>query len=75
MVFQVVLDRVLSRLKGWKESSLTKVGREVLIKAVLQVIPTNILSCLLLPRSLCEDLEKAATSFFWGARGEHRKIH
>lgn len=52
-VFQVVADKVFQRLKGWKERSLTKAGREVLIKAVIQAIPTYAMSCFLFPHSLC----------------------
>lgn len=54
-VFQVVFDRVISRLKGWKEKSLTKAGREVLIKSVIQSIPTYIISCSLSSLSLREN--------------------
>lgn len=31
-VFQNVVDNDVNRLKGWKEKTLTKAGREVLIK-------------------------------------------
>lgn len=74
-VFQVVTERVLQRLKGWKERSLTKAGREILIKSVIQAIPTYAMSCFLFLHSLCEDIEKVFTRFFWGASKGDRKVH
>lgn len=74
-VFQIMIDRVLNRLKGWKEASLTKAGREILLKAVVQAIPTYAMSCFIFPHSVCETIEKAAISFYWGAKGEERKTH
>lgn len=74
MVFQTVVDRVISRLKGWKEKSLTKGGREVLLKSVIQAIPNYAMSCFLFPKTLCEQIEKTVARFYWGAPYE-RKIH
>lgn len=74
-VFQVVVERVINRLKGWKERNLTKARREVLIKSVIQSIPTYAMSCFLFPRSLCEEIDKAFTRFFWGATDKDRKVH
>lgn len=74
-VFQITYERVLSKLKGWKETTLSKAGREILIKSVIQAIPTFAMSCFLLPKSLCEDIEKATARFYWGAAEGERKIH
>ena len=42
---QSLKDRVLKRVKGWKEKLLSTGGKEVLIKAVAQAIPIYIISC------------------------------
>ena len=39
-----------------KEKMLSKVGKEVLIKAVALTIPTYTMSCFKLPDSLCDEL-------------------
>ena len=48
---------------------------EVLIKAVLQAIPTFTMSCFKLPMGLCDEIEKLIQRFWWGQRGDQRKIH
>jgi hypothetical protein len=56
--FQFLMDRIWKKLKGWKEKSLSFEGRGVLIRAVARSIPTYIMSCFLLPKNLCEKIEK-----------------
>ena len=55
--FSQIKERVWSKLKGWKEKLLSQAGREILIKAVAQAIPTYSMSCFKLPNRLCQDLE------------------
>ncbi|XP_071722930.1 uncharacterized protein [Rutidosis leptorrhynchoides] len=46
-----------SKLEGWKVKFLSAAGKEVLIKSVLQSIPTYVMSLFYLPIGFCEDLE------------------
>ncbi|KAL0355952.1 UNVERIFIED_CONTAM: putative mitochondrial protein [Sesamum radiatum] len=39
-VFQSIRDRIWNRICGWNERSFSQAGKEVLIKAVAQAIPT-----------------------------------
>ncbi|XP_028113864.1 uncharacterized protein LOC114311894 [Camellia sinensis] len=74
-VFGYIKDKVWQRLNGWKEKSLLVVGREILIKAVVQAIPTYIMSCFELPDGLCREISGMIARFWWGQREERRKIH
>ena len=52
-VFDFVQDRVWKKLSSWKETTLSQAGKEVLIKAMAQVIPTYIAGCVLAsPRAM-----------------------
>ena len=56
-VFSVLKERIGQKLAGWKGKLLSMGGKEILIKAVTQAIPTYTMSCFQLPQSLCDDLE------------------
>ena len=74
LVFAEIKEKVGKKLSGWKGKLLSAGGKEVLIKAVAQVIPTYTMSCFQLPKSLCEDLEKLMRSFWWGQKHQETKM-
>lgn len=43
-VFSYLKERLWSRIEGWSEKKLSMAEREVLIKSVLQSIPTYVMS-------------------------------
>ena len=47
----------------------------MLLKVVVQAIPTFAMSCFKLPVGLCNDIEAMIRKFWWGQRGDRRKIH
>ena len=65
-----IKERVWSKLEGWKEKLLCQAGREILLKVVLQAIPTFAMSCFKLPEDLCHEIEALIRKFFWGQKGE-----
>ena len=73
--FSLIKERIWKKLKGWKEKLLSQAGREILIKAVIQAIPTYTMSCFKLPKGLINEIESLIQKFWWGYRGEQRKIH
>ncbi len=54
---------------------MSQAGQEVLIKVMIQAIPTYAMSCFKFPAGLCADLSAMATRFWWGQCGDERKIH
>ena len=67
-VFGFLRDRLWRHLQGWQSKLLSQAGKEILIKAVGQVIPSYCMSTFLLPISLSEELQKMMNSFSSGAR-------
>ncbi|XP_075649983.1 uncharacterized protein LOC142620506 [Castanea sativa] len=59
-----IKERVWSKLQGWKEKLLSQAGREILLKVVVQAIPTFAMSCFKLPVGLCDEIEALIRKFF-----------
>ena len=72
-VFAEIKERVGRKLSRWKEKILSIGGREILIKAVAQAIPTYTMSCFQLPKGLCDEIESMKRKF-WGQRGQESKV-
>ena len=45
------------KTQGWKDKLLSQASREVLLKAVVQAIPTYSMNCFKLTQTLCPELE------------------
>ena len=59
-----IKERVWGKIQGWKEKMLSQAGKEVLLKAIVQAIPTFAMSCFRLPVGLCRDIEMMIRKFW-----------
>ena len=73
--FTYIKQRVWKKIQGWEAKLLSQVGREILIKAVAQALPTYNMACFKLPATLCPEIEMMICRFFWGQKGDNRKVH
>ena len=73
--FDYIKERVWRKLQRWEEKLLSQARREVLIKVVVQAIPTSTMCCFKLPLELCHEIEGLIRKFWWEQRGDRRKIH
>ncbi|KAK2373903.1 hypothetical protein QL285_074905 [Trifolium repens] len=64
-IFSYIKDRIWKRMNSWRGRALSKAGKEIMIKSVLQAIPSYIMSMFLLPSSLIDDIEKMINAFWW----------
>ncbi|CAN1188671.1 LINE-1 retrotransposable element ORF2 protein, partial [Linum perenne] len=63
--FKYLLDRMQSKAESWTSLLLSHAGREMLIKSVLQSIPTYIFSCFKLPATLITKMDSLISRFWW----------
>ena len=63
------------KLQGWEAKLLSQAKREVLLKAVIQAIPTYPMGCFKLPLGLCNEIRALIKRFWWGQRHDRKKIH
>lgn len=75
LIFGYLRDKVSRRLADWKNKLLSAGGKEVLLKAVIQAIPTYTMACFKVPDSICSDINRLCASFWWGDSNEKRKLH
>jgi hypothetical protein len=64
--FQDIIDKVHSRIEGWRAKTLSQAGILVLIKSVVATLPSYAMSSFLLPKSLCNELDRIFKKFWWG---------
>jgi hypothetical protein len=72
--FQNLQSRLLKRIVAWGDT-LSLAGKETMIKAVAQAIPTYIMGVFKLPMSVCDDLNRMVRNFWWGSSKGKRKTH
>jgi len=73
VAFGFIKDRIWHKINSWSSKCLSKAGREVMIKSVLQSIPSHIMSIFLLPNKLVNAIEKMINAFWWGHGGNMRR--
>lgn len=65
----------LGNIKGWKIKLLSKAAKEILIKAVLQAVPTYAMACFDLTKSLCDSISQMVCKFWWANQDEDDRHH
>ncbi|KAM6543446.1 hypothetical protein CsatB_007893 [Cannabis sativa] len=74
-MFSGITDKIWKLMNAWREQLFSIGGKEVLLKAVVQAIPTYAMSCFQLPIKLCNQIEQLLTRFWWGKSANGNAIH
>lgn len=72
-VFAYFKDRVWKNVQGWMEQCLAGSSKEILIKSVVQEIPTYSMALFKLPLGLCQHIATMIRKFWWGSKAGERK--
>ena len=72
-VFGYLKDRVWQRIQSWKEILLSRAGKEVLIKAVAQAIPTFAMGCFDITKDICDQISSMIGKFWWSSQDKEKK--
>lgn len=62
--FSTILEKISSRISGWKAKILSQAAKATLIKNVLSSIPSYWTSSFKLPKSICSQIDARLRDFF-----------
>lgn len=65
--FGFIKDKVWKRIQGWRAKSISQAGKIILIKNGAQSISSYCMSCFLLPKSLCLEIERIMNKYWWNS--------
>lgn len=63
--FKFLLDKLETKLMGWRSNCLSWAGRGTLIGSMAQAIPTYSMSAFNIPTKICDKLDSISRRFWW----------
>ena len=72
--FQILVDRVMKRIMGWKERQLSIGGKEVLLNSIVHAIPSYAMSVFKIPKHICKGITDAVSHYWWDDGGNQRRM-
>ena len=73
--FKFLYDKIWKYLNGVSGKPLSRAGNETLLKAVVQSIPTFVMSCFELPLITCDKIRSIIANRWWGVEDGKKKMH
>ena len=73
--FQFLIDRIITKISGWKKKLLSSRGKEILLKSVVQAIPTYAMYVFKIPNKNCKGIIDARSQFWWGGEDNQKRMH
>ncbi|GLT67469.1 hypothetical protein SLA2020_397770 [Shorea laevis] len=70
-----IIDKVRTKLSGWKANMLSLAGRITLVSSVLSSIPNYYMQGTFFPAATHRELDSISRQFLWGSTKEQRKAN
>ncbi|KAJ4783987.1 RNA-directed DNA polymerase (reverse transcriptase)-related family protein [Rhynchospora pubera] len=70
--FQPLVNRIKSKLQGWKATFLSPAGKLTLIKAVIEPMLLHAMSTATLPKKTLNTIQSRIRSFFWSSKNQNK---
>lgn len=74
-IFTHIKSRIKDLLLSWHSATLSRGGKEVMLKAVAAAIPAYTMSVARLPDGFCREIERLMNGFWWGSTNQKRNTH
>ncbi|XP_062104307.1 uncharacterized mitochondrial protein AtMg00310-like [Humulus lupulus] len=65
VILGYIKERIQKRVLRWEGWLLSKAGKEILLKTVVQALPNYAMSVFLLPLDMCKDMERMMSKYWW----------
>ncbi|KAF7833347.1 Retrovirus-related Pol polyprotein from transposon TNT 1-94 [Senna tora] len=69
------IERIQTRLAGWKANCLSLAGRATLVQTVISTMPYYHMQNNVITKGIIQEIEKIERGFLWGSTSEKRKLH
>lgn len=69
-----MMDKFRRRLQTWSARNLSIASKITLAQSVLSAIPNYFMQTMLIPKGICDELERPICQFIWGSTEGHSKI-
>lgn len=73
--FKYIKERMAQHTQTWYAKSLSRAGKEIMIKAVGEAIPIYVMGVFYIPDGLCKDMEIILNKFFWNHEKSNRGLN
>jgi len=73
--FNFLPERMWRKIRGWNDRPLSRAGKEVMFKSVIQAIPIYVMSCFRLPAAICDKMRTTISNHWWGIEEGKKKMH
>jgi hypothetical protein len=73
--FKFLIDKIWKYINSKSDRPLSRAGNETLIKAVIQAIPTFVMSYFELPLTICDKMKSIIANQWWGVENGKKKLH